>query len=364
MTHTQKKDGGIPPTPLVLSLSKDAHKPKTKGAHGSAQAPRPAHRTGYSRSMIRPDLLLVAPMPHAIVETLAGHFTIHDLWNAADKDALLAEIGPAIRGIASNPVALPLDGALFDRLPRLEIVSNYAVGYDNIAMAEAARRGIVVTNTPGVLDAEVADFTLGLTLATIREIPQADRFVRRGQWRGGAYPLSSSLQGRRAGILGLGNIGKAVARRLEACDVPVAYSGRHRQDGVPYPYYPDAVSLAEACDLLIVIVPGGDGTRHLVNDAVLTALGPQGVLINVARGSVVDEAALIAALQNGTIQAAGIDVFAHEPHVPEALIALENTVLLPHIGSGSRETRAAMGQLMIDNLVNWFTEGKALTPVG
>lgn len=314
--------------------------------------------------MIRPDILLVAPMPPAIAATLKQHFTVHDLWNTADKEALLAEIGPAIRGIASNPVAPPLNGALFDRLPKLEIVSNYAVGYDNIDVVEAARRGIVITNTPGVLDAEVADFTLGLTLATIRELPQADRFVREGNWPKGPYPLSSTLQGRRAGILGLGNIGKAVARRIAAFDVPIAYSGRHRQDSVPYAYYPDAVSLAEACDLLIVVVPGGDATRHLVNDEVLTALGPEGVLINVARGSVVDEAALVLALRNGTIQAAGLDVFAHEPNVPDALIAMDNVVLLPHIGSGSRETRAAMGQLMVDNLVSWFAEGKALTPVG
>lgn len=310
-----------------------------------------------------PHLLIVAPMPPAIIAQLQQQFTVHSLPDAPDRDALLTEHGPAIRAIASNPVAQPLDAALFDRLPHLEIIANYAVGYDNIDVAEATRRGIVVTNTPGVLDAEVADFTLGLTLATIREIPQADRFLRAGNWLHRPYPLSSTLQGRKAGILGLGNIGKAVARRLEAFDVPIAYSGRHHQNNVPYAYYPDAVTLAAACDLLIVIVPGGAATHHLVNAEVLEALGPQGVLINVARGSVVDEQALIAALQNGTIEAAGLDVYADEPRVPEALIAQGNVVLLPHIGSGSRATRAAMGQLMVDNLISWVSAGKAITPV-
>lgn len=302
-------------------------------------------------------------MPPAVVQQLEQSFTVHSLWNAPDKDALLAQVGPAIRGIASNTVAQPLGSALFDRLPNLEIIANYAVGYDNIDIAEAARRGIMVTNTPGVLDAEVADFTIGLTLATIREIPQADRFVRDGDWLKGGYPLSTTLQGRHVGILGLGNIGKAVARRLEGFGVPIAYTGRQQQADVAYTYYPNVRALAEASDLLIVIVPGGASTQHLINAEVLAALGPQGILINVARGSVVDEPALIAALENGTIQAAGLDVFADEPRVPSELIALPNVVLLPHMGSGSRETRAAMGQLMIGNLTCWFSEGKAITPV-
>lgn len=302
-------------------------------------------------------------MPPAVVQQLEQSFTVHSLWNAPDKDALLAQVGPAIRGIASNTVAQPLGSALFDRLPNLEIIANYAVGYDNIDIAEAARRGIMVTNTPGVLDAEVADFTIGLTLATIREIPQADRFVRDGDWLKSGYPLSTTLQGRHVGILGLGNIGKAVARRLEGFGVPIAYTGRQQQADVAYTYYPNVRALAEASDLLIVIVPGGASTQHLINAEVLAALGPQGILINVARGSVVDEPALIAALENGTIQAAGLDVFADEPRVPSELIALPNVVLLPHMGSGSRETRAAMGQLMIGNLTCWFSEGKAITPV-
>lgn len=313
--------------------------------------------------MIRPAILVPAPMPPAVMTALEAAFTVHRLWEQPDRDAWFAAAGSTVRGMAANTLAGRLDSRIFDRLPALEIVANFGVGYDNVDATAAAERGIVVTNTPGVLDAEVADLTLGLILATIRRIPQADRFVRDHRWPDAPFPLSQTLQGRRAGILGLGNIGKAVANRLEAFGVSVAYCGRSPQPGVAYAYYPDAVTLAEACDLLVVIVPGGHATEHLVDARVLAALGPQGVLINVARGSVVDETALIAALRNGTIQAAGLDVYADEPHVPEALIALENVVLLPHIGSASIQTRAAMGQLVVDNLMTWFAQGKPLTPV-
>ncbi len=313
--------------------------------------------------MIRPPILVPAPMPSATLAALEAGFTVHRLWEQPDRDAWFAAAGGTVRGMAANTLAGRIDSRMFDRLPALEIVANFGVGYDNVDAVAAAGRGIVVTNTPGVLDAEVADLTLGLILAAIRRIPQADRFVRAGRWPDASFPLSHTLQGRRAGILGLGNIGKAVARRLEAFGVPIAYCGRSPQPDVPYAYYPDPVALAEASDLLVVIVPGGPATEHLVDARVLAALGPQGVLINVARGSVVDEAALIAALRSGTIQAAGLDVYADEPHVPEALIALENVVLLPHIGSASIQTRAAMGQLVVDNLTAWFAQGKPLTPV-
>jgi lactate dehydrogenase-like 2-hydroxyacid dehydrogenase len=313
--------------------------------------------------MTRPDILMTAPMPPSVIAALEADFGLHRLWEQRDPGAFLRAIGPRIRGLATSTLGGRVDDALLARLPALEIVASFGVGYDNVDAVAAATRGIVVTNTPGVLDDEVADLTIGLLLATLRQIPQADRFLREGRWLAGNFPLSPTLRGRRIGILGLGNIGKAIARRLEAFDVSVAYHGRSVQPGVPYQWHPTPVALAAACDVLIAIVPGGAGTRHLVDAQVLAALGPNGILINVARGSVVDESALIAALQSGTILAAGLDVYADEPHVPDALLAIPNLVLLPHIGSGSEYTRTAMGQLVVENLATWFSTGEPITPV-
>jgi len=313
--------------------------------------------------MTRPDILMPAPMADAVIAALDARFTLHRLWDRADPDAYLGDVAPRIRGMAVSTLAGRIDAELFDRLPALEIVANFGVGYDNIDAAAAAARGITVTNTPGVLDDEVADLTVGLLLATLRRIPQADRHVREGRWPDGSFPLSPTLRGRRIGMLGLGAIGKAVARRLAGFDVAIAYHGRHRQPGVEYDYHDSPVALAAACDVLIAIVPGGAGTKHLVDAAVLAALGADGVLINVARGSVVDEAALVAALVDGTIGGAGLDVFEDEPNVPEALRTMPNVVLLPHVGSASVHTRAAMGRLVVDNLVGWFDGDGAVTPV-
>ena len=313
--------------------------------------------------MAEPDILMPAPMPPDVIAALDGRCVLHRLWEQPDREAFLAAIGPRIRGMAVSTLAGRIDDALFDRLPALEIVASFGVGYDTVDAAGAARRGIMVTNTPGVLDEEVADLTLGLLLATIRQIPQAERHVREGRWPAGPFALSPTLRGRRIGILGLGAIGKAVARRLEGFGVPIAYHGRTRQPDVGYAYHASPAALAAACDVLIAIVPGGAGTRQLVDAAVLAALGPDGVVINVSRGSGVDEAALIAALQSGTILAAGLDVFADEPQVPAALLALPNVVALPHIGSASVATRAAMGALVVDNLFAWFGTGQAITPV-
>lgn len=313
--------------------------------------------------MSRPELLLTAPPHPATLTGIEKDFTVHRLWEQDDRDSFFAAVGPRIRGVATSTLYGRVDERLIDRLPSLEIIASFGVGYDNVDAQLAAGRGIIVTNTPGVLDAEVADFTIGLLIATLRQIPQADAFLRAGHWPRGNFPLSSSLRGRRVGILGLGNIGKAVARRLAGFDVPIAYHGRSRQPDVPYDYYSSPVALAEACDVLIVIVPGGASTRHLVDADVLSALGSNGVLINVARGSVVDQSALIAALQSGTVLAAGLDVYENEPNVPEALIAMPNIVLLPHIGSGSVQTRAAMGKLVADNLISWFAAGKPVSPV-
>ncbi|WP_234050974.1 MULTISPECIES: 2-hydroxyacid dehydrogenase [unclassified Xanthobacter] len=305
----------------------------------------------------RPTLLLTGPVMEQVVEPqLAGHFTLRPL---AELDSL----DPAsVRAIATRGAAR-VDGALMDRLPALEIIANFGVGYDTVDAAAAAARDIVVTHTPDVLDEEVADLTLGLLLATVRCLPQADRFVRAGEWVKGAFPLTATLRGRMVGMLGMGRIGRAIARRLEAFGVGVVYHSRRPVPDLAYTHFPDLMTMAGAVDTMVVIVPGGPATRHMVNAEVLAALGPQGVLVNVARGSVVDEAALLAALQARTILAAGLDVFAHEPHVPEAFFSLDNVVLLPHVGSATVHTRTAMGQLVVDNLVSWFEGRGPLTPV-
>ncbi|MBJ6123237.1 2-hydroxyacid dehydrogenase [Sphingomonas mollis] len=313
--------------------------------------------------MPKPDILMPAPMSPEVISALDDRFVLHRLWEQPDTGEFMNSVGPHIQGLAVSTLAGRIDDVLFDRLPALEIVANFGVGYDNVDARAAAALGIMVTNTPGVLDEEVADLTLGLLLATIRCIPQVERYVREGLWPSGAFPLSPTLRGRRIGILGLGAIGKAVARRLDGFGVEIAYHGRSRQADVDYDYHDTPVALATACDVLIAIVPGGAATRHLVDADVLTDLGPDGVIINVARGSVVDEAALIAALRSGTILAAGLDVFEDEPQVPEVLLTLPNVVVLPHIGSASIKTRAAMGQLVVDNLVAWFDGGKPITPV-
>jgi len=313
--------------------------------------------------MTRPDVLLTAPIIPSVVEKLDARYALHRLWEQADQTGFLEAVGPRIRGMATNTLFGKVDDALLDRLPALEIIASFGVGYDNVDVAAAMRNGVVVTNTPGVLDDEVADLTVGLLLATLRRIPQADRFVRDGGWQNGAFPLSPTLRGRQVGIVGLGNIGKAVARRLTGFDVVVRYHGRTPQPDVAYDFHATVVELARASDVLIILVPGGAGTTHLIDGDVLAALGPNGVLINVSRGSVVDEPALIHALESETILAAGLDVYAHEPKVPDRLKAMANVVLLPHIGSGSHYTRAAMGDLLVDNLAAWFATGQAMTPV-
>lgn len=313
--------------------------------------------------MTKTEILMAGPMMPSVIEALDRDFILHRLWEQSDKDAYLNEVAPRIRGLAASAVAGRTDAALIGRFPNLEIIASLGVGYDNVDAADAARRGIIVTNTPDVLNAEVADLTIGLLLATLRRIPQADRYLRAGEWLKAPFPLSTTLRERKVGIVGLGRIGKAIARRLEGFDVEIAYYGRNRQEGVAYPYHASLPSLAEACDVLIVITPGGAETRHMINAVVLKALGPNGVLINVSRGTVVDEKALIEALRTGTILAAGLDVFEDEPRVPQELIEMDNAVLLPHIGSASVHTRKAMGQLVVDNLISWFSGKGPLTPV-
>ncbi|MBM6594876.1 2-hydroxyacid dehydrogenase [Microvirga pudoricolor] len=314
--------------------------------------------------MTRPDVLMLAPMLPATMDKLDEAFTVHRIWEASDPDAALREVAPRIRGIAlSTSSPRRADTALFDLLPNLEIISGFGVGYDNVDAREAGERGVIVTNTPDVLNDEVADLAIGLLIATLRQIPQSDRYLRAGRWLEKPFPLSATLRERKIGIIGLGRIGKAIAQRLEGFGVHIAYHGRTRQDGVTYAYHPTLIGMAEAVDVLIAITPGGAGTRHLVNADVLRALGPQGVLINVARGSVVDERALIEALKSGTILTAGLDVFDDEPRVPQELIDMDHVVLLPHVASASVHTRNGMGQLLVDNLTSWFAGKGPVTPV-
>jgi lactate dehydrogenase-like 2-hydroxyacid dehydrogenase len=250
------------------------------------------------------------------------------------------------------------------RLPKLEIVSSFGVGYDHVDAKWAGAHGIVVTNTPDVLNEEVADTALGLLLCTVREFPQAERYVRAGKWTAGNYRLTpATLRDRTVGMVGMGRIGKAIARRLEAFGVPIVYHSRNPQPDVSYRYYPKLVDMARDVDTLMVIVPGGAGTRNIINAEVLEALGPNGILINMARGSVVDEPALIQALEDKKIQSAGLDVYAKEPSVPKELIEMDHVVLFPHLGSASEWTRARMDQLVVDNLASWIAGKGPLTPV-
>jgi lactate dehydrogenase-like 2-hydroxyacid dehydrogenase len=280
------------------------------------------------------------------------------------SDAALVDAGMAgdVRGVAAMT---GISAAFIDALPKLEIIASMGVGYDAVDARHAGARGVTVTNTPDVLTEEVADTAIGLLINTVRDLPRAEQWLRQGRWRKGAhYPLTTTtLRGRRAGIFGMGRIGLAIARRLEAFGLSVAYHNRRKVEGVPYAYHPTLIGLAQAVDTLISVAPGGASTEKAVNADVLKALGPNGVFVNIGRGSTVDEAALISALQNGVIRAAGLDVFADEPNVPQALIDLPNASLLPHVGSASVHTRDAMADLVVDNLISWFSGKGPLTPV-
>jgi lactate dehydrogenase-like 2-hydroxyacid dehydrogenase len=312
----------------------------------------------------KPDVLLVGAKKPVIVEGLSPHVNLHVLFDAPDRDAFIASMGGKIRALAVAYTANKIDGAFMQRFPKLEQISSFGVGYDHIDAKWAGEHGVIVTNTPEVLNEEVADTALGLLLCTVREFPQADRYLRAGKWPGGHYPLTkATLRNRTVGMVGMGRIGKAIARRLEAFGVPVVYHSRNPQDGVGYKYYPRLLDMARDVDTLMVIVPGGPSTQNLINTEVLKALGPNGVLINMARGSVVDEPALIEALKNRTIYSAGLDVFAKEPHVPKELMEMEHVVLFPHLGSSTEVTRAAMDQLVVDNLLAWAGGKPPLTPV-
>ncbi len=311
-----------------------------------------------------PDLLMVGPLLPELAADLESRYRVHRLWEAKDPAALLREHGPAIRGIATSG-RFGATKELIDALPALEGVFSFGVGYDSIDVDAARARNVVVTNTPGVLDACVADTALALMLAVSRRIAEADRFVRAGRWPTEGFGLGTRMSGKRCGIVGLGNIGLQIARRAQAFDMEILYTNRKPRPDAPaaYRYCPDIVTLAGQCDYLVVAVPGGGATRHMVNAQVLDALGPEGWLINIARGTVVDEAALVAALRDKRIAGAGLDVFEHEPATPAELNGMDNVVMLPHIASGTHETRRAMADLMRSNLDAWFREGQVHTRV-
>jgi lactate dehydrogenase-like 2-hydroxyacid dehydrogenase len=301
-----------------------------------------------------------------IMNQAEAAFEVVRFWEALDREALLAAHGPRIEAVCTGGhTGVKTDDALMARLPNLKVVSNFGVGYDSIDVAAAARRGIVVTNTPDVLNEEVADTALGLLLMTVRELGQAEQYLRAGKWAtDGDYRLTpASLRDRKLGMVGYGRIGKAIAKRAAAFGLPISYFGRRKQADVAYPFYDDLVAMARDVDTMIVITPGGPETKNLVNAAVLEALGPRGILVNIARGTVVDETALIAALRNRTIFAAGLDVMWNEPKIDPELMTLDNLVLLPHVGSASVYTRDAMGQLVVDNLVAYANRGAPKTPV-
>jgi lactate dehydrogenase-like 2-hydroxyacid dehydrogenase len=311
---------------------------------------------------VKPELVMVGPMMPHVMEALDSDFIVHRLWEAADPDALLKQVGAGVRAIATSG-HLGASAAMMDVLPKLEIIGCYGVGVDAIDLTHAAKRKVIVTNTPDVLNDDVANMAIALLLATSREICNGDRYVRAGKWLERPMHLTRSLRGKRLGILGLGRIGKDIASKAEVFGLELAYHGRRKQDDVSYRYYADLVEMARDSDYLIAICPGGAATDKIVNRAVLDALGPEGVFINVARGSVVDEPALVAALRDGRLGGAGLDVFAAEPKVPAALLTMDQVVLQPHAASATHETRRAMGDLVVDNLRAHFAGKPALTPV-
>ncbi|MGA4635066.1 2-hydroxyacid dehydrogenase [Pseudomonas solani] len=312
--------------------------------------------------MSAPKLLHVGPLTERFNQRLAAEHEVVRLWAQPDADAFLAEQGAAFDLVVTS-ARFGCTAAMLDRLPNVRAICSFGVGYDSIDITAAKARGVQVSNTPDVLNDCVADLALGLILDTARRLSASDRFVRTGAWVAGNYPLGRKVSGKRLGIVGLGRIGKDVARRAAGFDMEVRYHNRRPDPSSPLGYEADLKALATWADFLVLTCPGGAATHHLIDAAVLRALGPQGILINVARGSVVDEAALVAALQEGSLGGAGLDVFEQEPRVPSALFELDNVVLLPHVGSATEETRLAMEELVLANVRAFIDQGEVLTAV-
>ena len=311
---------------------------------------------------MKQDILMTGPMYPGTVAELEQAYNVHKYWTAPDKDALVASVADRITAVASSKSG-GIGAALMAKLPKLKTIAHFGVGYDTVDVDAAKKRGVAVTNTPDVLTEEVADLAIALMLATVRRVPQGDRYVREGKWLKGAMALTESCQGKTLGVIGIGRIGRAIARRAEAMNMKIAYQGPNQKRDVSWPYFADPVQLAKESDILMIACPGGEATRNLVSAAVIDAVGAKGFIVNIARGSVVDEPALLKALQENRIAGAGLDVFADEPRVPEAFFALENVVLQPHVASATHKTRTAMGKLVIDNLAAHFAGKPLVTPV-
>ncbi|MDR0226403.1 MAG: 2-hydroxyacid dehydrogenase [Burkholderiaceae bacterium] len=311
----------------------------------------------------RPRVLQIGKMPLPPLDAeLAQAYEVHILSEQADPDRFLAEQGGQFEYVVTS-AAMGLSARVVDALPRLRFVSSFGVGFDALDRESLQRQGARVGYTPGVLDDCVADMAFALLLDAARGLSESDRFVRRGEWSRGRFGIRTRASGQRLGIFGMGRIGSTVARRAAGFDMEVAYHNRRPIEGSPHQYLPSLLELARWSDFLVITAAGGDGTRHLVNAEVLDALGPQGFLVNVARGSVVDEAALVTALQNRRIAGAGLDVFDDEPHPHPGLLALDNVVLAPHIASGTHETRRAMADLVLHNLAQFIATGEPVAEV-
>jgi len=310
----------------------------------------------------KPDVLVLSSLPPATMAVLEENFTCHRLWEAKDRDAFLAEAGAKVRGLATTGVH-GAPKALIDKLPKLEVISAFGVGYDQVDLPTVKARGIVLTNTPNVLTDCVADLGMALMLSVARKVPAAERFLKDGKWLKGAFPLGVKVSGKTAAICGLGRIGSAIAKRCAGFDMTVVYHDIEPKTNQPYRMMPSLMALAEAADVFFVATYGGPSTRNLIDEKVMRAIGPNGILINIARGSIVDEPALARVLADGGLGAAGIDAYVDEPNVPAELMALDNVVLTPHIASGTVETRAAMGKLMTENMIAYFAGKPLPTPV-
>jgi hydroxypyruvate reductase len=311
---------------------------------------------------MKPELLVTTPIYGPTLAELDREFTLHRLWTARDSDAFLKEVSGRVRGVITTGIA-GLARERMESLPALEIIACFGTPHGTVDLAAAGRRGVVVTNTPDSIAAPVADLALGLLIAVMRRIGANDRFVRAGRWREGPPPMGTHLGAKMCGIVGLGKIGRGIAQRAQAFGMAVCYHGPHRKEDVGYPYYPDLAAMARMADCLVLACPLTPATRSLVDVRILDALGPEGFLINVARGPIVDQKALIAALEEKRIAGAGLDVFWDEPHVPPELIAMENVVLQPHMGSSTREIREERGRKLLANLRAHFAGKPVLTPM-
>jgi hydroxypyruvate reductase len=313
-------------------------------------------------SPVKPEVLVVAPIYKPAQEKLEATYTTHPYWNAADRAALIAQVAPRIDVVVTSGGGAGIQRALMEKLPGLKLIACFSVGLDSVDLVAARERGIAVTNTPDVLTDDVADLAIGLMLASARRMIAADRFVRTGRWLQGGFPLATKASGKRLGIVGMGRIGQAIARRAAAFDMQIAWHGPSAKD-LPYRFEPRLTELARSVDFLVAACPGGAATRGLISREVLTALGPKGIFVNISRGSVVDQEAMVELLVSGQLGGAGLDVFVDEPRVPEELFNLDSVVLQPHQASATNETRGAMAQLVLDNVAAYAAGRPLLTPV-